>query len=914
MQRALVRHDTLIGECVARYGGTVVHQHGEGDSRFAVFAHPGDAVAAACDLQRAFRHEAWPTGTPLRIRAALHTGDAIERAGHYYGSAVNRCARLRGLAHGGQVVLSEVTAALVRGAMPAGADLRDLAEHRLRGFQRPERVYQFVHPDLPADFATLAGAHRPLHNLPAPPTPLLGRDEEVRRIRDLWGHGATRLVTLTGPGGVGKTRLALRVATDFLDRFADGVFLVPLASISDPALVTSAVAQALGLQESGGRRVEDTVRGYLQEKDLLLVLDNFEQILPAAPLVADLLAACPRLKVLITSRSVLHLRGEREFAVSPLALPDAKCATSAGSLRQYAAVVLFVQRAVDAKADFSLTDGNASAVAEICRRLDGLPLAIELAAARIKMLSPEALLARLERRLPLLIGGARDLPERQRTLRDTLAWSYDLLSVAERTLFRRLAIFVGGCTLEAAELVCDADKDLSISVLDGLTALLAQSLIQRHDAEEGEPCFSMLETIREYAEEQLEASGEASTVRRHHFHHFLSFAEAAQAGMRGPHQAAWLKRLEADHANFRAALQWASSHDVDLGLRLGVALWWFWWVRGHAGEGRHWLESMLPGSSVVDADVDENGSRHSRRSPVLARARQGAGLLTRSLGDYDRATALLEQSFADFCSLRDDGGAAVCLGHLAWMAGDQGDRMRAMTLLEQGLVLAHADAVNECDAAFALQWLGAAARDIGDNERARALFAESLDLSRRLQDQWSIAQNLQWLGSVAWRQGHHGRAMELLTESLTRQQALGDRPGMAWTLHLLGRVVFDQGYRDRASRLHLESLELHRDTGEPTGISAALRGLGRVDHARGDLRSAARLFGAARALEVPGPSISLLAAVGEFDDVSALRSNLDDEAIEAAWGDGQAEPGRVIADVLRLERRQRHGLDDVRHL
>jgi predicted ATPase/class 3 adenylate cyclase len=759
MQRALVRHDTVIGECVARHGGTVVHQHGEGDSRFVVFARAGDAIAAACDLQRIFQREAWPTTTPLHVRVALHTGEAIELAGHYYGSAVNRCARLRALAHGGQVVLSETTARLVRGSLPGGADLRDLAEHRLRGFERPERVFQLVHPDLPADFAPLVNAHRPPHNLPAAMTPLLGRDDDVARIRDLLGRDESRLVTLTGPGGVGKTRLALQVALDLLDRFSDGVFLVPLASISDPALVISAMAQALGLQESGGRSVEDTVSGYLHGKHLLLVLDNFEQILPAAPLVADLLVACPTIRALVTSRAALHLRGERGVAVSPLAYPDAGWSPTVEAMSQYPAVALFDQRAIDVREDFALDAEAATAVAEICRRVDGLPLGIELAAAQVRLFTPQALLSRLERRLPLLTGGARDLPERQRTLRDTIAWSYDLLGEAERWLFRRLSVFVGGFTLESSEALCDPDRTLEISALDGLASLIAQSLVRRHDGPRGESRFTMLETIREHGLERLAAGGEEADVRQSHAVYCLGLAERAAPELYGQAQVSWLARLETEHNNMREALRWlAERGDTVTGLRLSTALWRFWQIRGHHTEGRSWVEQML----------GPVGGGECTDPPALtlrAAALHGLGALLTHQGNYAAARSVLEESL-DICHrVGDEGGMAWSLNGLGWVAIAEGDFTTARSLHGSSLAIARRLG-DRRSCASSLNGLGWSAIMQGDHDQARILLDESLVIGRDLGDKRGITNSLVHLGWLAQAQGDHPLARDFVKESL----------------------------------------------------------------------------------------------------------------------------------------------------
>jgi predicted ATPase/class 3 adenylate cyclase len=543
MRPALVRHDALISETVHRQGGTVIRSRGEGDSLFAVFARATDAVAAAGAAQQQLQAEKWSTPTPLRVRMALHTGEADLRGGDYYGSAVNRCARLRAAAHGGQVLLSGATQALVQDQLPEGISLHDLGEHRLKDLVRPERIYQLRHPDLPADFPPLKTLDTRPNNLPVQPTPLLGREGELETARGLLRQDDVRLLTLTGPGGTGKTRLGLQAAADLADEFEDGVFFIALASVSDPELVGSAIAQALGVRETGEPSFSQSLKRALREKQLLLLLDNFEQVLPAGRLVSELLASCPRLKLLVTSRAALHLRGEREFPVPPLALPDPRRLPAVETLLQYAAVGLFIQQALAVKPDFAVTNENAPAVAEICHRLDGLPLAIELAAARVKLLSPQRMLSRLESRLNLLTGGARDLPARQQTLRGAITWSYDLLEAEEKSLFQRLAVFVGGCTLEDAEAVCSSNGDLELDVLGGTGSLVDKSLLRHEERGEDEARLTMLETIREYALERLEESGERDELRRRHAHHFLELAEAAAPRIQSADQGAWLRRL-----------------------------------------------------------------------------------------------------------------------------------------------------------------------------------------------------------------------------------------------------------------------------------------------------------------------------------------------------------------------------------
>ncbi len=456
-REALARHDFLIEEIVERHGGSLVRPRGEGDSRFAVFARATEAAAAAAELQAAMYNEPWPPPATLKVRMALHTGEADLREGDYYGSAVNRCARLRSAAHGGQTLLSQVTYALVSDSLPPGVSVKDLGEHRLKDLVKPERIFQLEPPGLPTDFPPLKTLDVRPNNLPLQRSALVGRGKLLDDISNALMRDDVGILTLTGPGGMGKTRLSLQVAADLLEHFADGAFFVPLEPVNDAGLVASTIARTFEVREGGGRPLLETLEDYLRDKQMLLVLDNFEQVLGAGPVVSGLVKAAPGLKVLVTSRARLHVRGEREFPIPPLSLPGPGELPTPEGMAQYEAVRLFIERAVAVKPDFEVNNDNAPAVAEICARLDGLPLAIELAAARIKLLPPRAMLARLQHRLSLLVGGERDLPSRQQTLRGAIDWSYNLLDQEEQTLFRRLSVAVGGCTLQAAEAVCNVE-------------------------------------------------------------------------------------------------------------------------------------------------------------------------------------------------------------------------------------------------------------------------------------------------------------------------------------------------------------------------------------------------------------------------------------------------------------------------
>jgi predicted ATPase/class 3 adenylate cyclase len=630
MQAALARHDGLLRSSIEERGGYVFKT--VGDASCCAFWTAADAVIAALEVQRMLFGAEWQETGPLRVRMALHTGAAEERDGDYFGPPVNRVARLLSAAHGGQVLLSLPTQELVRDQLPSGTGLRDLGEHRLKDLFRPERVFQLLAPELPSEFPPLRILDVYRNNLPIQPTPLIGREKEVAEVCERLVRLEVRLVTLTGAGGTGKTRLGLQAAAELTEEFHEGVFFVSLAAIRDPQLVVSAMAGTLGVKEEGGQPLLESLKSYLAERRMLLLVDNFEQVLEAAPMVTELLSSAPNLKVLATSRTPLRLYGEHEYPVPPLALPDPGQLPSVERLTQYEAVRLFVERAQAAKADFSITNESAPAVAEICHRLDGLPLAIELAAARIKLLTVQAMLARLGNRLRLLTGGARDLPERQRTLRSTIEWSYGLLEEGEKVLFARLSAFAGGRTLEAMEAICDAGGDLAVDVLDGLTSLVDKSLLKQEEGAGGEPRFVMLETIHEFAREKLRESGEAEDIRRLHAEYFLALAEEAEPAVEGEQQPAWLDRLEEEHDNIRAALSWSLGQDRDpeLALQMGAALGEFWYLRGHFSEARRWLEEALA----------ESGG-----TPTAAHARslQRVSWLAFLQGDLDRAEEASEE-------------------------------------------------------------------------------------------------------------------------------------------------------------------------------------------------------------------------------------------------------------------------------
>ncbi|MDP9370305.1 MAG: tetratricopeptide repeat protein [Chloroflexota bacterium] len=818
---------------------------------------------------------------------ALHAGEAEQREGDYFGPPLNRVARLLAAGHGGQVLLTRVAADGIRSTLVDGVDLRDLGGHRLKDLTRPEHIFQALAPDLPADFPPLKTLDARPNNLPVQPTPLVGRESDVAAIRALLAEPGTRSVTLLGPGGIGKTRLSLQVAAEVLEAFPDGVWFVDLAPVREASLVASAVARAAGVREEGARPITETLQEALRDERVLLLLDNFEQVLGAASMVASLLAACPGLVVLVTSRARLGLRGERTYPVEPLALPDPRRLPPLAELAEVAAVRLFVERAQTAKASFALTPANAGAVAGICVRLDGLPLALELAAARTKLLQPAALLTRLEKRLTVLTGGARDHPERQQTLRDLIAWSHDLLAPEERTLFRRLAVFAGGCTFEAAEAVADPDGELN--ALDGLESLVDKSLLQQTEEADGQPRFGMLETIREYGLERLWEADEAEEVRARHAAHYLTLAEQAEPELTGPEQATWLERLEANHDNLRAALGWSDeAGETETGLRLAGALRRFWWVRGYLSEGRGSLERLLASPRDVTP-------------AVRAKALDAAGALAWEQSNYGRATRLIEDALAIHRQLEDTDGKIRSLVQLGLVATDLGEYEQAESRYQEGLVLIH-ELGDMRGVSIQLLNLGMLAFLRGEFDRAVELYERSLDLSKGLGDQQLIASALVNLGECKEYQGNLGRATYLYHEALVHFQRLGDKPRRAFALAGLGRVALVNDNAARSREFLDEALLLHEETGDTRGVIACLEALAGVAIAEGDPIRAPRLYGAAEAIrEIAGTPLADIYRVALARAVAAARATLSPEVWEAAWGAGRALP---IASAIAEAKKQ----------
>ena len=822
MAAAVDRQLAILQSLITAHHGVLYKTIGDGTQT--AFASAEEALRAALASQRALLAEAWadPPGA-LRVRMALHAGEAIpDTRGDYLAEPLNRLALLLSTGYGGQVLLSQAVQQLSRGALPAGAELRDLGEHRLRDLLEPEHVFQLLHPALLTDFPPLRSLDASPNNLPRQPTPFIGREHQVAEIADLLRCDDIQLLTLVGPGGTGKTRLALHAAAELLDDFADGVYFVPLAPLTDAALVPSAIASALEMRDEAYRSLPDRLQEVLAGQQLLLVLDNVEHLIAAAPLIGELLSAAPRLKVLATSRTPLRLRAEREYPVPPLGLPPRQPPPPLEELAQYEAVRLFIERAQAVKPDFALDDETAPAVAEICWRLDGLPLAIELAAARVRLLPPHAMLARLEQRLPLLTGGPRDAPARHRTLRDTIAWSYDLLDPDEQMLFRRLAVFAGGCTMEAAEVV--GNHDGTLDALAGVERLSEQSMLRQEEGSRGEPRFAMLETIREFGLEQLAASGEDSAIRDAHAAAMMALAEAAAPNLEGPEQRAWSTRLEADYANLREAFRWLRSQRwVEDILRLGARIKWFLCLF-HAAEAGVWVEDAL----AQGRDVPW---------PLRADGLSAAGHLRRFQGDVRGAVSFHEEELALRRRSGDDAGLGRVLLALGLEAIELGEPSASNEYLVEALARLRANE-DRWGVGMLLAVLGEQSRAVGDFEAAAQHYDESVRMHRSIGDLYHVVLNLSTLALTVVRLGDLRQAQEHALTAVATAQEGGLDHALVVALAALAEVAVARADFDTAEGLMQRALELAQAIGDEASAAAIMAYLASLHHRRGDDRSA----------------------------------------------------------------------------
>lgn len=811
------RHRAILRDVWAVHDGA---EHGtEGDSFFVVFPEASTAVSAAVEAQRALTAETWPDDAPIRVRMGLNSGGAELTGGSLVGLSINRAARIAAVAHGGQILASGVTRDLLEDRPVEGVRLRDLGDHRLKDLSAPVRIVQVVALGLPAEFPPLRTLDARPNNLPTQLTTFIGRDAELDEAAGLLA--TTRLLTLTGPGGTGKTRLSLQLAARASDDFPDGVFFVPLEPIRDPMLVAPRIATAVGVAEGGTRPVAESLADWLRDKRLLLVLDNFEQVISAASIVADLLRSAPDIKAIVTSRAVLHVSGEQEYPVPGLPTPPDPSQLSGlerinlggdtrvidpVALAQYAAVRLFIERAVAVRPGFAVTNENAPAVAAISARLHGMPLAIELAAARIKILSPDAILVRLDHQLDILAAGSRDLPPRQQTLRGAIAWSYDLLDEGGKRLLDRLSVFASGCDLASAEAICGPAADVGGDILDGLMALVDQSLLKVEETGDGEPRFRLLDTIRAFAAERLAADGDVDLIGTRHRDWYVALVEHAAAELSGADQRRWLDRLELEHDDIRAILDRAvAAPDPAVAIGVAFSMWRFWQKHGHLAEARRRLEAMAAAPWSHD--------------DARLRAR------------------LME-----------------ALGGTCWWQGELGAmRPRYAEALE--LWLAIGDEAEIANAYYNASFQFAVPERAGDDDvdpdpaRTGLRFLEQArDTYHRIGDRRGEANALWGIGNYRYFRTLPGHGIEEFRSALEMFREVGDRTMEAWSLHMLGSGLLRGGDVNGAREHIVHAMRHFYAAGDAAGLTLAFDDLSSVTVAEGDFPRAARLRGAARNL------------------------------------------------------------------
>ena len=844
------QHASIMRAAIADGGGVEIRT--EGDSFFAAFPTAIGALRAAVIAQRELASFPWPDGRSVRVRMGMHTGEGALGGDDYLGIDVNYAARIAATGHGGQVVISDATRALVAAGLPDGVSVRDLGVHRLKDFDEVEHLHDLVIPGLDTDFPPLRSLGGRRSNLPSYRTSFVGRSREVAQIGELLD--AARLLTLTGPGGTGKTRLALTVAAERLDRHPDGVVFVDLSRVTGPALVIPEIARAVRVQEMPGRDLSEILREHLRDRELLLVLDNLERLIEASPVIGELLDAAPDLVVLATSRIPLRLSGEQEYQVSPLALPtpgNPSEPVETEHLLACASVQLFVERATAARPGFRITREQAPALAEIVARLDGLPLALELAGSRMRVLDLDTLATRLEQRLPMLTGGARDLPERQRTLEAAIAWSHELLDPDEQRLFARLSVFAGGWTLEAAEAVCDADLD----VLEILGTLVDDSLVRRTELDGGGLRFTMLETIREYATGKLADAGgdELQRVRHRHAEYFRDLAEEAEPHLTGEGQAEWLEILEREHDNLRAAIDQAAREPegsgIPTGLRICAAIWRFWQQRGRMAEGRSQLEQLLAHPAA------------DRRDAVRARALGALGSIAYWQTDYARVPELY--------------------GEALEIAREVGDRR----LLSRALL----------DLSFVQDYTPAAL------EERTALLEESLRVAEE-DDYFLKGQIWTAFGYLNIFRGDVQGAAERLEGAVALLRQSGNRFALSEGLSGLAGIAFITGDMAEMHRHLQEASEIVAEASSPVFLLAVLLPYARFANEEGRHRDAARLVGAYNRVEADfDVHIPDIGVVFLGDPAERAREALGDQEFELARSEGFASSADELFALVERE-------------
>jgi predicted ATPase/class 3 adenylate cyclase len=882
MRTALARHDAILRSAIAEHGGCVYKVIG--DAFQAAFELPAQAVAAALAAQRGLAGEDWPTGVPIRVRMGLHVG-AAEAEGDDYASThtLNRVARVMSAGHGEQTLLTLAVAELVRERLPTGVTLRDLGKHRLKGLTQLEHLFQLIAPDLPADFPPLQSLDAPLNNLPVQLTSFIGREAEVVEVK--WLLSVSRLVTLTGSGGCGKTRLAIQVANELGVDYPNGVWFIELAPVADPTLVSQTILSSFNLREDRHRSILEVLIDYLRAKTLLLVLDNCEHLIEACAQVSEvLLRTCPNLCILATSREALGIYGEAAYHVPSLHTPNPAHSPSLDKLEKVDSIRLFVERAATVKPGFRLTQDNASFVAQICFRLDGIPLALELAAARVKVLSPQQIASRLDDRFRLLTGGSRTALPRQQTLRAMMDWSYSLLSEPEKTLFRRLAVFIGGWTLEGAEAVCGEGTG-GFDVLDLLARLVDKSLIFTEEST-GEIRYHRLETIRQYSRERFFETDEVETVRDRHLDFYVQFAEFVDENLKGREQIVWQNRMATEQDNLRAALEWGLNRNPDSALRIAGAANLFWTAGGYSAEGFRWTQRAL---EQVKQPPQPTGITVEQRLTARARALRGLARLYLSLGDNASAKGAAEESVALYRQSQDRRGLSFALVVLAYPLEFLGERVRAESVLRESNAIARA----EGDGYLICRSLNLLARVIVDLHHDLDLSHRHVEESLRLAKEAGLrnqeAQAWEILGTIAMHTGDHTAARAHLKESVRAYQDVGATFNVILEKSNLAHLERQLGNYESALGYYRETLVAFREIRQIGAVSHQLECFGFIALAQDQPERALQLLGAASALrEKGGTPMTPDEQIYCDERLKELRKKMDSMKFDSLWSQGHA--------------------------
>jgi predicted ATPase/class 3 adenylate cyclase len=880
----LADHHRLIREAFATH--EALERGSAGDGLYFVFPSAWGAVQAAVDAQLAIAAHAWPDGIVIRDRMGLHTGEPRTASEGYVGLDVHRAARICAAGHGGQILISQTTRDLVADELRPPLGAIDLGAHRLRSLEGPpQRLYQITGPGLAHDFPPPRTTDAPRNNLKLEVTSFIGRDREIDQATGMLDDAS--LLTLTGPGGVGKTRVGLRLARVLLDRFEDGAWVVECGALTDPAFVLPSVVSAIGLTEPAGRTLLETIVDHLKGKRLLLVLDDCDPVLGAcAELAEALVRSCSTLRIVVTSREALGVPGEAIMPIASLTTPEVGSTVRASDLDDVAACQLFVDRARSLQPTFAVTEQNARSVAQLCRRLDGIPLAIELAAARVRTLPVEQIADRLDDRFRLLTGGSRAAVARHQTLRATIDWSYDLLSEPERAVLRRLSVFAGGATLEAAEAVCAGDPVDPAEILDLLGRLVEKSLVFT-DPTATEARFRLLETVREYARGRLVEAGEGDATMRRHRDWYLALVDnASPAFFQGPEPVEWLRLLDREHDDLRTVLEWCLDQPDEgrSGLRIAAGLWRYWEIRGHLTEGRGWLERM------VGAEGDDI-------SKLRANALTGAGSLAFMQGDFKAASTFHEASLALHRTIGDRQSIAYAANNLANTAVHLGDHARARALYEETIALAR-ELGDLRGIAFGSINLAAAIIREGDLGAGRAMHEESLALVRQLGDRWMEAFVTDAFAEAIGGAGERDEARVLHLHALGILESIGDRRGVARVLTHLADLALLEGEGARARGLYRRSLAIRQELGDMPGLASAMEKLAAAV-AQDDPEAGARLDGAAQSLrDAIRAMVPPQAAADHAQGLADLEARLGTERYEAACREGRLmTPNEALATL-----------------